>query len=207
MQKKVLLTLTIIVLGLASQAQVEKGDWLLGGSMGFSSSSNTVGNATSTSSNSNVNPELGLAIGKNSVLGLRGGFDYYPAKDAAGYNQSSYTYSAGGFWKMLFPINEKVGWFTDLELSYLYGSYKYTSGTSQITKNTNSGFYGSASPGIYYKPAKKILLNAGLGGFTYTRTRTHASGSDIFTNSNFNFSLLNYFSFGIDFIISKDHQM
>src|SRR5882672_936468 len=126
MQKKFLLTLTVITVGLASQAQIEKGDLLLGGSLGFNSNTTSVSNVSTTGSNSNLSPELGLAIGKNSVLGLRGGFYYSPLKDAAGNKQTYFEMTAGAFWKRFFPINEKIGWFTDLEMAYSYSENKST---------------------------------------------------------------------------------
>ncbi len=205
MQKKVLLAIAIVACGLASHAQVQKGDWLLGGSFSYSTNSNTSpgisGNTTNTSSNSNFNPGFGLAVGKNSVIGLRGSFGYTPGNNGQGVKQFNINYLAGGFWKKYFPINEKVGWFTDFEAAYSFYENKSTNATdpTQNYKYTDKGFSVLVSPGIYYKAASKILLDAGFGNISYNYT-SPGGGSG---QNNFKLNLLNYYTFGISFLISS----
>jgi len=208
MQKKLLLVLAIVASALVSRAQVEKGNWLLGGSFSFGTNSNTNTGGTATGSNSNLNPELGWAVAKNSVIGFRGGFSTSTSKDNTANKQTSTNYSAGLFWKKFFPINEKVGWYGDLSSGYTHGQNKYVYSAATTQKYSASGFYASISPGVYYKPSKKVFLNAGFGGLSYNHAKSDAGSlSGNTKTSTFNLNLLNYFAFGVSFVISKEHQM
>ena len=202
MQKTLLLILTMIVSALASQAQVEKNDWLLGGSFNFNTANSSYPSSSTGSSNSNLSPEMGFAVGKNSVVGIRGGISIGSTKDGSGSKQTTSSYQASAFWKKLFPISEKVGWYSDVAAGYNYIRYK-NDNTQMVVTSSSRGFSASATPGVYYKAGKKTLLNASIGGLSYY----HAKNTDGYTSSSFNLSLLNYFSFGISFILNKEHQM
>ncbi|MBS1566360.1 MAG: hypothetical protein JST39_18400 [Bacteroidetes bacterium] len=203
MKKRFLLLATIVSLSIASHAQVEKKDWLLGGSFSFTtgnSSSSAVisGASTVTSSNSNINPELGLAVSKNSILGIRGGLSINTYKGKAGGKSTYTTWAAGAFWKRLFPINERVGWFSDVEVGYSRLINDYASGYNYEM----AGFSAGVAPGFYYQPSRRILLNANVGGLSYTYSKNGTN-----KNSAFDVNLLNAYTFGVSFIINKDKQM
>jgi hypothetical protein len=217
MQKKLLLILMLAGPALVSHAQVEKNDWLLGGSFSFGTNSNNSNNGSNSSSftgsNSNLNPDLGWAVGKNSVIGLRGGISVSTNKDASGSKQTYDSYLAGAFWRKFFPINDKVGWYGDLSAAYSLSKNKNTYSEPSPTLTTSSkGYRAGLSPGIYYKPGKKIFLNAGFGGLTYSYYKNNSddiipANSFSSKSSNFGINLLNYFSFGVSFILNKEHQM
>ena len=198
----------MVASALASRAQVEKNDWLLGGSFSFGTNNNTSQGSSNSSSNSNLSPELGFGVAKNSVIGFRGGFYTSTSKDDYSNKQSNTNYSVGLFWKKFFAINEKVGWYGDVSGGYSHAQNKYPITGGGTQKTTANGFYASISPGIYYKPSKKIFLNAGFGGlnYNYAKSDTGSSLGGAKTNT-FNLNLLTYFSFGVSFIISKEHQM
>jgi hypothetical protein len=204
MQKKILLACALAFSALASQAQVQKGDWLFGGSFGYGNSSNNNGSATTTGSNSNISPELGWGIGKNSVLGIRGSAGISASKDDGG-NKLTYTsYMVGAFWRKFIPINETAGWFTDLSAGYSYSrnKYKYVVPTNSADSR-NKGFSAAFSPGLYYMPSKKVQLTARAGGLTYNYSKYSYDAGGGSRNSNFSVTLFTYFGFGIDFIIGK----
>jgi len=216
MQKKLLLVLTIVGSALVSRAQVEKNDWLLGGYFNFntssSSSNNGSNNGSNSGSNSNISPELGWAAGKNSIIGARGSVNFGTSKDVNGYKSTNHSYLVGAFWKKLFPINEKVGWYGDLTGAYSYSNNEFAN-SSQPQQVSGSGFYAAISPGVYYKAGKKILLNAAIGGMTYNYGKTNydytgsSGGQGSSKASTFGINLLNYYSFGVSFILNKEHQM
>ena len=206
MQKKVLLVVAIVVCSLVSRAQVDKGDWLLGGSFGVNfGSNNNSSSGNLSSSNSNLTPELGVALAKNSIIGIRGSLSYSTNKNSLGGKQTSTSYSAGAFWRKLFSLNEKVGWYSDLEAGYTYGKTKNTNYANYDTRN--NGLFAALAPGIYYKPSKKIFLNAEIGGITYNHSKSEVIGFSDTKSSNLNVNLLSYFTFGVSFILGKDHQM
>jgi hypothetical protein len=206
MQKKLLLVLAIVVSALVSHAQVEKGNWLLGGSLGFSSTNNDASSGNSTSFNSSILPSLGWAIGKNAVIGLRGGFSTGTTKYETNNSKQTFNgYTAGAYWKMYFPFADKAGWYTNLGAGYNFNKFKYTN-MGSLVESENSGYNFNFSPGVYYMPTKKIILSGGLGGLTYSHIKSSGNTLAVSTTSGFAFNVLNNFSFGIEFLLGKDHS-
>lgn len=201
MKNKILLSLAIIVSSFYSlKAQIDKGDWLLGGSFGFNSTNAYVNNSNSyTNSNGNFEPNVGVAIGKNSLIGLGFGLSYSTNSS----HQSSLGFSSDLFYKKYFVIRNKMGCYLQLQGGILLETSKYTvidSSGSSLKSNYKSYFYTAGiTPGIYYEVAPRILLTANVGGLGYEYSN-NGSGS---WSSYLNVSFLNNFTFGVDFIIGK----
>lgn len=203
MKKRILLfsiaTLSVVI----SKAQIEENDILLGGTFGYGTSDYS-GNTNSATSNANLSPRIGYAIGKNSVLSVRLGYSHAKAKDVSGdYIYKSTGFSSGLSWEKFFPIKEKLGWYTDLSGMFASGTVnqKYTTGSNYKSKST--GYSAAVSPGIYFIPTSGLLLSANAGGISYGYSKFNSSGQTTGKNSNFNINLLNSFNFGIDFIINR----
>jgi len=198
MKKKILLLLAIIVSSVFSlKAQVDKGDWLLGGAFGFNSANL---NANSyTSSNANFTPDIGVAIGKNSVIGLGFGLNYSSNSE----QESSLDFSSDLFYKKYFVVKNKLGYYLQLHGGILLATSKFTSADSSggiVKTNYKSDNYSfGITPGIYYEVAPRLLLTADVGGLGYTYSNNGSSSR----SSNFNMSFLISFTFGIDFILGK----
>src|SRR5271154_3680500 len=114
MKKKIYLSaIFAIFLFSTTLAQIEKNDWLLGGTLGLNTSNNSsnsvpIGNS---SSNANIAPHVAYALGKNSVIGLDLGYSYY---DNSG-NYKSSSYSLNIFYKKYLPFNERFGIYFQFE--------------------------------------------------------------------------------------------
>ncbi|MDE3144699.1 MAG: outer membrane beta-barrel protein [Bacteroidota bacterium] len=164
--KKILLSLAIIFIALSTQAQTEKGTWLLGGSASFSSTKATNSSAVR---NSTVSPVAGYFINNNLALG-------------AGINLQSITggyssFSVAPFVRYYFlPIGTNAKLFGNG--SFGYGSYKYGGSSSNsmttwelsagpaffLSKNVAVEFalaYGSTDV-PYYDTSKTISLKIGF---------------------------------------------
>jgi hypothetical protein len=202
MRKQILLFSLAFLSVIVSTAQIDKNDILLGGTFGYGSS-NPQG--SSSTSNANLSPRIGYAIGKNSVLSVRLGYNYSKSDDATGNNVSkNSSFSAGLSWQKFFLIKEKLGWFTDLYGSFSRGYTKYQSTPpGNISKSNSTGYSAGVSPGIYFIPVTGLLLSANAGGLSYGSSKFKFNGQETGKNSNFTINLLNYFGFGIDFIINK----
>ena len=203
MKKQILLFSIALLFVTASLAQIDKGDILLGGTFGFGNTNATSG-TTTTSSNANLHPRLGYAIGRNSVLSLALGYNYGKSKDVTS-NQGSRlnAFSAGVSWQKFFPIKDKVGWYTDLSATYTNGKIKYQIGSSSPYESKSNGYAAAANPGIYFMPTPSLLLTSNVGGVSYGYSKDKVGGQPTAKTSNFSINFLSYFGFGVVFIINK----
>lgn len=205
--KRSLLIIAVFVISTSSlKAQIQKGDWLLGATMGYSNGNNSqqYSNMThsSSSSNTNVSPRIGLAIGKNSVIGLKAGFST-GNYNSDNYSSSSTNFSCNLFWRKYTSIKNKLGWYSEFGGGILWGKTK--SSSPSINKQKITSYSIGFTPGLYYEITPKILLNADFGGISFV----HSHAKNVNGNpssgraNNFDLSFLNHFTFGVDFILGK----
>lgn len=198
MKKKLLLAIAIsIFLVDALNAQIEKKDWLLGGSLSINASN---GNGSQYSnSNSGISPHVAYAIGKNSTIGLNFNLNYTTSSSDYKY----LSFSTNLLYRKYFVIKDKVGWYTQFSggIGWSQATQTYTDQGGQVQKSKIHGNLYTAAfvPGIYYRVSPGILINADCGGLGYNHTN-YGYGT---WSSNLNVNFLNSFSFGIDFIIGK----
>jgi hypothetical protein len=214
MSKKILLAIAVVLTALASKAQViQKGETMLGGTFGAGSSnaSNSIGNNSTSSTFGSIGPELGWGIGKNSELGFRGFISYGSSKDNLDNKTTSGNYQAGVFWKKFFPINDKVGWLSDLSAAYTYAknTNNYQNASGNYSYNAK-GYNVSLAPGVYYRATPKILLSAGIGGITYSYSKIDQQDpvnsqypQSTSKSSGITVSLMSYYTFGISFLLGS----
>ena len=201
MKKKIYLSaIFAIFLFSATFAQIEKNDWLLGGTLGLNtsnSSSNSVPIGNS-SSNANFSPHIAYALGKNSVIGLNLGYSY---TDNSG-NYKSSSFSLNIFYKKYLPCREKFGLYFQFNGGTIL--YKLTqtidsAGTLIKSSSTSHVYDADIIPGVYYQASKRVLINADCGGISYAYYDYGAGSS----SSYFSFNFLSNFTFGVDFILGK----
>ena len=198
-------TLTVVAILFSASvihAQIQKGDLLIGGAFGINTSNS---NFSGTSSNANVSPRIGYAIGSNSVISARFGYGFNRNKsDVNSYLHKANNLSAGFSWKKFYSISSSFGFYSDLFAVFNTGNTKLESGTpTVITKTSSTGFLGGINPGIYYMPTSKLILGMDAGGIAYSYGKNKNNGQNAGDGSNFNVNFLNSFTFGIDFIIGK----
>jgi len=201
MKKKLLLAIAISIFLVHSlNAQVEKNDWLLGGT--FSVNANNSNNTLNyPNSNTGISPHIAYAIGKNSVVGLNFNFNYNTASDSYHY----LAFSTNILYKKYFVIKHKLGWYTQLGGGIGWSRSTLTtidqSGQEEKIVRNGNLFSVGVAPGIYFQASPGILINADCGGLGYNYVyNTYGDG---YWNSSFNVNFLSTFTFGIDFIIGK----
>ncbi len=101
--KNLPITVIFVCMTLASSAQITKGDWILGGTFNFNNSNSAP--PSFATSNANLAPRLGLAVGRNSVMGLDLGFSYL----AGSQGQKSLAFSANAFYRKYIILKNKLG--------------------------------------------------------------------------------------------------
>ena len=169
MKSKMLLSFAIIIFStFALQAQIEKKDWLLGGTLGF----NTSNSNSSNNSNSNTNfaPHIGYAVGKNSVIGLNAEINY----SQSAQESKNFSFSTNAFYKKFFQVKGKFGTYLQFNggVGWNASSFLLFDSAGTSSKQTSSNHFYSASivPGVYYQVSPGILLNADCGGLSYSYT-------------------------------------
>ncbi len=198
MKSKVLPILTLVIISTTSlTAQIKKGDLLLGATVGFNNGSSR----DYASSNSNISPRIAIGIGNNSAMGIRTIFGYQTSKAEIADDKTT-TISIGGtlFWRKYMPIKKNIGWYLEPNggASFSSNVRKYAPGK---VKNTTTIYNVNVTPGIYYQPLPKLLINADFGGLGYSYSRGRTEGNPVNTYSNVYFNLLNHFTFGVDFLL------
>ncbi|MGC4038004.1 MAG: hypothetical protein QM764_18725 [Chitinophagaceae bacterium] len=179
-------------------AQILKKDLLIGGSVGLSSNGS---NTSSTSTNANISPRIGYAIGNNSVLYTNFGYSYY--RSGGGTNISN-GFNVGASWKRFISLKERIGLYTSLNGSFYRSTNKTVNGAPpEIYKLHNVGYTASIIPGFYYMPAYWLILNVDAGGINYNYSKYSNNTTPASRSSAFSVNFLSTFTFGVDFIISK----
>jgi hypothetical protein len=205
MKHKTLPAFAILIFSCCTlHAQIEKRSLLLGATLGYRNSSTT---SYSSSSNAYVNPRIGYAVGKNSVIGLLGNFRYGKSKydNNPSYKSTSTTYGGALYWRQFLPIQNRLGWYTELIAGISGGINKTT--TSTFTKTRHTNYAVGAAPGIYFQALPKLLISADVGGLNFNRSIDKNSNSDIIGRSSaFEVNFLKEFTFGIDFILGRKPQ-
>src|SRR5689334_15105068 len=129
MKRKTLLALVILIVSAtASKAQIQKGDVLLGATLGAGYNNN---NTHSSIANASIAPRIGLAIGNNSVLGLQTTFGYQrtkPGDNSNSWESINTNIGAGVYWRKFMPIKDKIGWYLEPSVAFTYGKNKQKSG-------------------------------------------------------------------------------
>jgi hypothetical protein len=209
MKMKTLLIVCLIVSSAAvTKAQVvKKGDLLLGATMGYDHS-NTKNTINVVSSNANLSPRIGLGIGRNSILGLRTSFGYSTSKnDDETYKATGGNIGVDLFWRKLLPIKNQIGWYIDASGGIAYNKQKYKTPTQDEQKSSSTNYVANAVPGLYYQPIPNLLLSVDFGGLQYRRWNSKTEYTNNTTSkdksSSIQLSLLNSFTFGVDFILGK----
>ncbi|HTQ63924.1 MAG TPA: hypothetical protein VMI12_03960 [Puia sp.] len=197
MKTIILLLLLAMTFSFSSSAQISKGDWLLGGSVG-ANFGNANANSSSTS-NASISPHIGFAIGKNSVLELNFSGTYYS------FSGQSYNWgiAANIAYRKFFQVKNKFGLFIEFGggFGWTKSEYSFYDSSGAISKNYNTAHTYNIGmiPGVYYQVSPGILLNASCGGIDYYYY-SYNTGD---WSSNISVNFLNSFTFGIDFILGK----
>jgi hypothetical protein len=195
--KNLPITVIFVCMTLASRAQITKRDWILGGTFNFSNSNASP--PSNASSNANISPHLGLAVGRNSVMGLSFSFGYYSNSPG----QKNLSFSSNVFYRRYIVLKNKLGCYLQYN-----GGVALSKSTEYIFDSTGasvkSNLYGQTynlgfTPGLYYQVTPGILLNLDAGGVAYYYSDFgHGQWA-----SSFFVGFLNQFSFGVDFILGK----
>ena len=210
MKSKILLPLAIVFLAAATaNAQVNKGRYLLGGSVAFNSVTNEENHSEY------VNIQIGKVIKENTVIGIIG---YIASNNYSSQGLKVSLYSAGVFYRKYKPLGSNFYFLWEID-----GSFQHTSNTqtyfSNINQSLNTKSNGAAFnfiPGISYSVCKRLqmeLTMPDIAGISYTSIKTIDSSlppnvqsqkaNNFLANVRLNTSLLSNFGIGFKFFLGK----
>jgi hypothetical protein len=192
--------LIVLALTVASFANAQKGTYLVLGNVGFWSDKNSDQGSESKVKNFNFSPKVGYQFKDNWTLGVEGGYstskNEYTYSENASNNQERLTknYSAGAFVRYSKSLSQMFLLYADLGAGYSNSKETNTNSFSGPTTSTNTfdGVYANFAPGLFLNIKNNFGLNFGIGGLTYSNTKSDKNNG---SNSNF------YFNFGQSFNI------
>ena len=140
-------------MGLTANAQITKGNWMVGGTGSFTNTDvrDEIGNEIGNSSQVRLNPNIGYFFFDKFATGLIGQFIYGKAKNGP----SNSDYGIGPFARYYFlKSDNQINLFVD-------GSYVYYS--------SNGSFYNfKAGPVLYFNNSVGLELTFGYGSTKFT---------------------------------------
>jgi len=177
--KNFYLSISLLIVGFFSQAQINKGAILLGGNFSAGTSSDKPDGVDKALKSTNLSffPSYGRAIRDNLVLGFDLLFIY--DTQAPGLTSTSQTngYGAGFFVRKYKPLGSGFSLFGQTRLGFNYQDYQtdYSAGTgSQHQDQRALGASLAFTPGIAYAVSRRWQLETSLPSLA-SINYTHAS--------------------------------
>jgi|HubBroStandDraft_6_1064221.scaffolds.fasta_scaffold456422_1 hypothetical protein len=175
--KKIYFTAIFMVLAIAGFSQTEKGGWLLGGNIAYSSTKQTESGNSSSVSIFTLNPKIGFFPFRNFAVILN---TDYITESSGSFNDHSLT--IGPSVRYYFPGSESVRLFVGTGVGF---------GSTSDTHSTTYQF--EAGPSFFLTPAVALEMN-----INYQSSSTKYNNPDTQYNSNYNQS---QFGIGFGFIV------
>ena len=209
MKKLLLSLLAVSALAFTTQAQTEKGNFMLGGNVEFNSSK-TDGNPKSNIDFS-VIPSAGYFIANNIAVGT--GIGYQFSKDytyttinpATGFSTKTSAFVVSPFVRGYKGINDQFKFFGQSSVPMSFGNTKAGDvngdNFTKVSKNNNVGV--ALSPGFAFFPSKKFGIEFSVNGISYNDYNAKdGNGNDNGGSKNFNIGA-NFFApkIGVQFYL------
>lgn len=195
-------TLVILAMAMISYANAQKGTVLVSGNVSFWSDKDSNQGSESKGKNFNFSPKVGYQLKDNWTLGAEAGFssakNEYTYQENETNNQERITknFSAGAFVRYSKSLSQTFLLYADLGAGYK--NLKETSTNSfsdPVTYITTfDGIYANFAPGLFLNIKNNFGLNFGIGGLTYSNTKSDQNRG---SNSTFYFNFGQSFNIGI----------
>lgn len=200
--KKLSILIFLFSSAVTVNAQIKKGEKMVGGSFGVSVQKNE-NNAflaipLNKSTSFNAAPQISFGLGRSWVTGVGVAYSFSKTKNEDGVNYSEIKndiVTFGAYLRKFQPLGDKVGIYAQAEVSYGVGTSRITQKAGSITSISKSDvdiINANIRPGFYVKASPKFLFEATFGSFGYTHSvytpRTNPSSKQITNNLNFSIS-------------------
>jgi hypothetical protein len=182
--KKLLLSL-VAVAGIAfgTQAQTEKGKFIVGGAVGLNSTK--VDGADKADFRFNVVPSVGYFVSDNFAVGTGVGYNYNKQVSEGSLTES---FEVAPFGRYYVGLSDQFKFFGQLSVPMQFGNYKDVDETTGDVGNklgTSTQIGVKLSPGFAFFPTKKIGIEVSVDGLGYNNVslKDEATGNKVKANS------------------------
>jgi hypothetical protein len=216
MERITLTTIAILLFASVTNAQITKGAFYLGGSIGASSTKQETGNSSTEGKSTlfSVNPALGVAVKNNLIAGIDLNYLHGSIENLSGNQDNKRNgYGAGIFLRKYFPISNRFYVFGQTGLGYFSQKNEYiqTPGYPFTLTNKQHSISASIYPGVAIHVFKSLYLEAAFNNLLqieYSNSTTEGnfpSTSQKQKDFTIQSSLSNgsYLNIGVRFIIPK----
>lgn len=186
--KKVILSIALLSgIAFATQAQTEKGKFIVGGNVSYNTVKSTMEGAKA-SHNFSIVPSAGYFVSDNIAVGT--GIGYQTSKSAVESSTGKQdAFVVAPFGRHYTQVAEKFKFFSQLSVPMAFGTTKATDSDLKVGSKTGSSTQiGVAlSPGFAYYPSSKIGIEFALNGIAYNNYKLEdgdgkkVAGSDSFS--------------------------
>jgi hypothetical protein len=180
MKRFILSSLSVLIVFL-SQAQIKKGQVLLGGSLGFGQSSTTFDSSFQQPGNKlttfNISPSVGWAIKDNLLFGVEAVYTHQ-RQGTTQTTDDAYTvfnsFTGGVFLRKYKYLGSGFSFFAQSSFDLTYGHTKYFNNSSTHQNQDNIGFGIGFFPGVAFTLSSRWQIETGfpnLGYVNYSHTK------------------------------------
>lgn len=186
MKKLVLSLLAVSAIAFTTQAQTEKGNFVVGGTVQYQSEK--VDGANKADKTFQIVPSVGYFVANNIAVGTGIGYQYAKEYNTASTLQSS-AFVINPFARAYKGVNDQFKFFGQLSVPMSFGNTKAGDvngdNMTKVGKNNNIGV--ALSPGFAFFPSKKFGIEFAVKGISYNDNKLeNANGDKIGGDKNFN---------------------
>lgn len=219
MNKRRLFILPLLLLSFSGVAQLQKGNKILGGTLNYSTSTNTsdnsgvAGGSTSKTNNLTVNPRLGFFVSDRTVVGLMFDINSYSNEttNLGGfeYNYESSRFGFGPFVRRYFPVKDWVAFYGHADMNYSFGELKqtYSNSPSQNYERSTNTFNLGAALGLAFFPTNWMSVDLSMNPLSFSHSVNENEVGSSYADENtssFNLNLSSQsFYIGAHFFLNK----
>lgn len=186
MKKLLLSIVAVAAFAFTTQAQTEKGTWMLGGNVGFNSTK--VSGAKKSDVSFSVVPSVGYFVSNNFAIGTGVGYKYDKAVSDKNLTQS---FEVAPFGRYYVGLSDQFKFFGQLSVPMSFGNLKAldADGNKGAKLGTSTNIGVTVAPGFAFFPTKHIGIEVSVNGLEYAHTQFKAEGTGAKASAN---------SFGLD---------
>ncbi|WP_159430938.1 outer membrane beta-barrel protein [Flavobacterium segetis] len=169
MKKKHILILSFVLFVNLMSAQIDKGNWMVGGSGNFTNYKSTFQSNntefTQTGSGISISPNLGYFVVDNFAVGTAVGFNF---SNPSGANNNSHSYGISPFVRYYFRKAEKI------INPFLQTSYGFSEGKSESGgSNKSRGYTIKGGSAIFFNSSVALELSLNYNSSKYNSDTTY----------------------------------